>query len=109
MIKNLTPHAVTIVAADGTVDRTIPSDGVARAAQMMKPAGAIDGITLVDMVYGEPVDLPDPQDGMFLIVSALTAQAAKAAGRPTDDLLLPADAVRDEAGRIIGCRALARV
>lgn len=109
MIKNLTPHAVTIIAADGTVDRTIPSDGVARAAQMMKPVGVLDGITLVDMVYGAPVDLPSPQDGTFLIVSALTAQAAKAAGRPTDDLLLPADAVRDEAGRIIGCRALARV
>lgn len=41
MIKNLTPHAVTIIAADGTVDRTIPSDGVARAAQMMKPGDGL--------------------------------------------------------------------
>lgn len=107
-ILNLTPHAVTIVAADGTVARTIPSDGVARVMQTMRPAGLLDGIAIVDTVYGEPIDLPEKRANTFIIVSAVTAQAAKAVGRPTDDLLFPADFVRDDAGRIIGCRALAR-
>lgn len=46
---------------------------------------------------------------MYLIVSIITANAAKANGRRVDDLLITTDTVRDETGRIVGCKAFARI
>lgn len=48
---------------------------------------------------------PDPACRVRYIVSRVVAEAAR--GRA--DLLIPDDTVRDEQGRIIGCRALARL
>ncbi len=42
---------------------------------------------------------------VFFIVSRVVAEAMRDRG----DLLIPDDAIRDEKGRIVGCRALARV
>ena len=108
MIKNLTPHDVTIIFNDGST-RVIPSSGVARAAQTSVDVAIVDGITICKMVFGDPVDLPDPAADVHLIVSVITANAAKAAGRITDDLLITADPVRDDDGKIIGCKRLARI
>lgn len=110
MLVNLTPHAINFVLADG-FELTLESEGIARAKTETKVIGSIcsDEIPLVKVVYGEPEGLPDPVDGTYYIVSAITAAAAKAAGGRTDDLLTTADLVRDEAGRVIGCRALAVV
>ena len=107
MITNLTPHQITIVDESGTIVRAIPSAGVARAAVTSTPTGRLDGVPLVAQTYGRPEGLPEPKPGVYLVVSLVTAQAAEAAGRDTDDLLLVADLVRDDAGRVIGCRALA--
>lgn len=110
-IRNLTPHTITIYAEDGkTVLATFAPDGlVARASQAVQPAGEENGIKLVRMTFGEPVDLPDPEPGVLLIVSGITAQAAQAAGRDCSDLRLPALPVRNEAGQIIGSQAFALV
>ena len=43
------------------------------------------------------------------VVSLLTAQAAKAGGRLTDDLLVVGETVRDADGKIIGCLGLGRI
>lgn len=57
--------------------------------------------------YGSVVGLPDPEPDTWYIVSLATALAAAlATGR--NDLLVPYDQIRDEDGRIIGCRELAR-
>jgi len=66
-------------------------------------------VPLVTSRYGEPTDLPAPEDGTYYAVSILTAQAAKAAGRSTSDLLVTSDPVRDAAGKIAGCRKFALV
>lgn len=108
MIKNLTPHDVTIIFDDGS-KRVIPSSGIARAAQKSVDVAIIEGIPICKMVFGDTVDLPDPELGVSLIVSVITANAAKAAGRITDDLLITADPVRDDDGKIIGCKRLARI
>lgn len=114
-IVNLTPHAVSIVGEDGNVIATFePAGVIARAAQTDVPVGQVevaDGITvpIVSTSYGSPTDLPDPADGVYLVVSILTAQAAKAVGRSTSDLLVTSAPVRDEAGRIIGARQFAVV
>lgn len=107
-IINLTPHAVVLFLADGTT-KTFESQGVARAEQSVVEAGNINGYRLVRTSFGAPVDLPAPQDGTFYLVSSILVSAARQSGRTVEDLLLPADAVRDDQGRIIGCRAFALV
>lgn len=46
---------------------------------------------------------------VYYVVSLVVAQAARAIGRTTADLLTPGQQVRDETGRVTGCRSLARV
>ena len=105
----MTPHTITIVAEDGNTIAVFPSEGVARATQQSVHAFNIDGVEVVKMAFGEPVGLPAPEEGGFLVVSIITANAARAYGRTTDDLLVTANPVRDDEGRIIGCRNLAQV
>ena len=106
MIINLTPHDVVTVNEDGTVRNTYTSQGIARATQSFSEAGVIDGERIVETKFGEPVDLPEPKEGVYLIVSFPTAQAASRYGRTTSDLLLTTMAVRNEKGQIVGCKAL---
>lgn len=107
-IVNLAAHDVHLVDADGAVIRTFEQSGVtARAAVTTEQLGAVDGVPLARTRYGAPTDLPEPEEGVLLIVSILTIQAAAAVGRVTSDLFAPADLVRDSRDRVIGCRALA--
>lgn len=108
-IINLTPHEINIVSEDGTVKMSFPSEGIARASQKMVVVGSLNSVELVSIEFGKTEDLPKPQEGRYFIVSMVTANAAKAEGRTTSDLLVTADPVRDEAGRIIGCRRFALV
>lgn len=106
MIINLTPHDIVTVNEDGTVRNTYTSQGIARATQSFSEAGVIDGEHIVETEFGEPVNLPEPKEGVYLIVSMVTAQAAAKHGRTTSDLLLTTLAVRNDKGQIIGCKAL---
>lgn len=106
MIINLTPHTVTVLNPDNTVKQSFESVGVARAEQHMVECGELEGIRLVRMEFGPPVGLPDPSDGTYYIVSAITIDAARKHGRALWDLFYVADTVRDEHGHIAGCRAL---
>lgn len=108
MIINLTPHTVNVMNNGETIAEFV-SNGVARASQTTEKVGTIDSVDLFTIKYGEPVDLPEPSDDKFFIVSRLTAEAAKAAGRTTDDLLLTANPVRDAEGRIIGCAGFSQL
>lgn len=130
-IINLTPHAVNIIAKDGSVKATYPSEGVARATQHAEVIGELNGVELVSMKFGETVDLPAPAktcdigwpcsqphlscegcpdaEKVYYIVSIITANAAKANGRSTDDLIITADPVRNDEGQIIGCERFALV
>ncbi len=119
-IRNLTPHAVTV----GEI--TLPPSGsIARAAEestpreplrlsIPDPTGAPTDRIAVDIPtcttrYTGVVDLPQPQPGVYLVVSMVIPPVAAAQGRWTGDLLVPGEQVRDGAGRIVGCRSLARV
>lgn len=108
-LVNLTSHAVSILDEANNPALVLPSAGVARAASTRTCVGTVDteriSIPVNATSFGEVVGLPDQQPGIGYVVSALTAQAAK--GR--DDVFVTDDAVRDAEGRIIGCRALARV
>lgn len=76
--RNFTPHA--IVLNDG---RVFESEGVARVANSFTEFDA-DGVCAV--TYGAPQGLPEPQEGVMIIVSAMVLAACK--GRT--DLAAPA-------------------
>ncbi len=109
-IKNLTPHEVTLVGEDGKVIATFPSEGVLRLPQTTLRVGTLkvdgDGIEIpvTKTTFGGIDQLPPKEEGTIYIVSALTCQAAP----DRDDFFIPDQTVRDEHGRIIGCRALSR-
>lgn len=107
-IINLTPHSVNVIGDDNSVTITIESSGnVARCSQTINIVDTIDlnnvAIPVSSSSYGEVVDLPAPQDGVYYVVSRLVMSACP----NRQDLLVPNDLVRDEAGRVIGCRSLA--
>lgn len=110
-IINVTPHDVKIVDEAGTVVKVYPASGFAiRLASETKQIGTVDGVPLTTTVYGEPVlitpeaeqvALPAQEEGKFFIVSAMVKTALS--GRT--DLLVPAEQVRDDQGRVIGCKS----
>jgi hypothetical protein len=53
---------------------------------------------------GEPTGLPDPADGVIVIVSALVAEHPSVAHRT--DLAYPGEAIRDPDGKIVGAKGL---
>lgn len=107
-IINLTPHSVNVIRDDNSVAITIEASGnVARCSQTIDIVDTINvnniAIPVSSSSYGEVVDLPAPQDDTYYIVSRLVMSACP----NRQDLLVPNDLVRDEAGRVIGCRSLA--
>lgn len=108
---NLTPHAVNVIAEDGTQILAVPPSGtVARIAETAIPVHkAADGTQRVHVTLGSVEGLPDRQVGVTLIGSMPLLMAMAAAGLHRRDLVYPYGQVRDQAGRIIGCRSLARI
>jgi hypothetical protein len=110
-IVNLTPHTLNLMPAGpaGPVVTIPPSGLVARCAvdRVQVDTVAVDGITVPvnQTQFGSVSDLPDPQPDTIFVVSALTAQAVP----ERKDVYITDDVVRDDQGRIIGCRALAHV
>lgn len=100
-IVNLTPHEIIFM---GNKTITIPTSGiVARVAVKREQVGTLNGLPIYRSVLGQVENLPDPKADTVYIVSAIVAQAVKG---KRDDIYIVDDTVRDENGRIIGCRAL---
>ena len=102
-IINLTPHTINIVNEENKITRTIESSGIVRLSQETKVSGKIDGVTISESIFGQSEGLPGSELGIFYVVSRLVL----AAHPERDDLLVPNELVRDEKGRILGCRSLA--
>jgi len=102
---NTTPHPVHVLNRDGEVVLTIPAaPQPLRLEERVEALGDLAGVPLVKKTLAADISLPEPQDGVYYIVSLAVAQAAR---RP--DLLVPDDLVRDDQGRILGCRRFAVV
>jgi len=103
----MTPHDVVIYDG-GEVMLTIPASGqIARCAETTTPVGEVDGVPVVRKDYGELVGLPpEVEGGDHYVVSALVSAAGAKLGRR--DLYSPADLVRDDQGRVVGCKSLAQ-
>lgn len=99
-VVNLTPHAINIVGGS-TFE---PSGEVARISSTNESAGelVINGelIPLVTQEFGEIIGLPEEKEGTLFIVSGLVFSNSS-----RRDLLVPGEQVRDEKGRVIGCKS----
>ena len=110
-LVNKTPHPVTLVLEDGakiTLEPVLPtprvtSSSVKTANYVITDDNGVEHtITRETPVFGEVVDLPEPQEGVLYIVSMLVA--ARASNRT--DLVSPGRQLRNEAGQVIGCTGL---
>ena len=110
-LVNKTPHQVTLVLEDGgkiVLDPVMPiprvsSHNVVTATYAITDDNGVEHtITREAPVFGEVVDLPEPQEGTIYVVSMLVAARAK--GRT--DLVSPGRQLRNEAGQVIGCAGL---
>lgn len=129
MLVNLTPHAITLIAGEQQVTVPPVPAGPARCTTQREQVGSIvvDGVTFpVNRTrFGKITGLPArvahcddtqcrvdtlvsggrcPHAPVYL-VSAIVAQAAP----DRDDLVIVDDTVRNDAGQVVGARAVARV
>lgn len=101
---NLTPHEVCFVTESGNV--VVPASGtLARVSTSNETIDNIDGIPVKKTVYGEVEGLPNPEANTVYLVSSLVASRVN----NRDDVLVPADFIRDEKGVIIGAKSLSRL
>ena len=112
-LRNYTPHAVTFYNGDGTIRAVYQSVGCARCKSAESNVGFAAGIPVCRMDFGEISGLPATcADNEGFIVSAITAQAAKALNHPLavqGRLFVTAHPVRNPDGQIVGCYGLARI
>lgn len=97
--RNLTPHAITL--NDGTV---FQSEGVARVSATFS---SFDEYGVCRQAFGDVQGLPEKEDGVLIIVSALVLEASD-----RDDLVAPAtghpECIRNEKGQIVSVPGFVR-
>ena len=93
---NLTPHSINLIGVG-----ELPSSGLARVKDTLTG----DSILKI-RTYGTIEGLPEAKDNTVYIVSSMVMSQAVKHGRT--DVYAPSDFVRDEEGKIIGCKSLCR-
>jgi hypothetical protein len=116
-IVNLTPHVLNIVCKRTTL-AIEPSGKIARLKEKvlktLPPVIVTTGwgeanhheIDVIAKSMEQIIDLPQPEDGVIYVASALVAAEAANAGRV--DVLCPGTLVRDDKGVVVGCLGLVR-
>ena len=105
MIKNCTPHPI-VVRVNG-IETVFPPCGIIpRVGTIETPATEVEGLPCVTQTMGQVQGLPDPEAGVFLLVSAMVFGACDRV-----DLLAPdtgKTCVRDDQGRILAVTRMIR-
>jgi hypothetical protein len=97
---NLTPHDVNVVRHSDQEVVKIPSYGiVSRVREVVVTEKLMDDFRFTMKEPGEIINLPEPQENTYFIVSA---QVAEKAQRP--DVISPGDLIRNDRGEVIGCK-----
>lgn len=108
-VVNCTPHDVNLITSSGNIVVFERSGIIPRLSEQQQKINSVTvngiEINIVKKSFLEPEGLPGPQENTIFIVSALVAGACK----NRDDLVIPNDIVRDETGRIVGCKNLAKI
>jgi hypothetical protein len=100
-IVNLTPHEINI-----TGQEPISSSGICRCKEVSTIVGNINGIDIIEKEFGEVDGLPEEVENVYYVVSIVIATAVKG---KRNDCFVPGEQIRDESGKIIGCKNLAKV
>lgn len=102
-IINKTPHDVVILAINGDeIKRFRPVGPTLRLNVEIKKVDMLGRIPITKTRWKEVQGLPIYDEDVYYIVS----QLIKAFLPHRKDLLIPAEIVRDEKRRILGCRSL---
>lgn len=118
-IHNMTPHTVSVIVNGVRVD--FPSEGVIRAKQAdtkvdeivtdLNLGNSSTGFTIPVFfsTFFEPEGVPELKDDTIYIVSSLAFQSLKTYGYDMSHFVVPSGTIRDESGKIIGCKGFARI
>lgn len=106
ILVNLTPHDV-IIRQDGEDIVISRSDKVARVKETEIHTETIDGVQVTDIYYDKTLNLPEPKENTYYIVSIVVAYA----NSNRQDLVFPdgLNAYRDEKGQIEAVPGLRRI
>lgn len=104
IIRNFTPHVVRVLDDNNEVVVALESEGIARVSSETKVVDTLNGVPITETVFGEVTGLPPEAEGTYYVVSRMVASAAS----ERHDLLVPGLQVRDEQGRVVGCKSLDR-
>lgn len=106
-VLNLTPHTITLIDGARVLAALPPTGPVPRVSIDSEEIDAVTAGGASWPIQGERLgavhDLPPAAAGVLLIVSRMVMERCT----DRDDLVTPTELVRDENGRIIGCRGLA--
>ena len=111
---NLTPHMINIICESGTI--SVPACGdVARVSATKELVNTLSienvSVPIYTTTFGDVEVIspdgskklfPEPEKNVLYIVSNIV----KSALSDRNDVVVPADLVRDENGNIVGCRGL---
>jgi hypothetical protein len=106
VFKNMTPHNV-VVRRNNEEFHFEPCGVVPRVATVATPDGYLDGFPVNKVSFGEVENLPEPEDNVVLIVSAMVRQAVP----HRRDVVSPdtgPSAIRNEKGHILAVRGFVR-
>lgn len=98
---NLTPHSINEVNTGITYP---PSGNVARVETVTAFAGNIEGVPTYTTTFTDVEGLPNPNKGVYYIVSALVRVAVP----NRKDVVSPGELLRDPDGRPVGCNGFIR-
>lgn len=105
-LVNLTGHDVTLIAWDDKA-WTVPSEGQLRVYSNQEVVGMVRGevdIPLLEIVEQRlSINADEVHDTLYVVSGIVAAKARRA------DFVTPSRVIRDESGKAVGCRALARV
>ena len=105
---NMTPHPINLfIEGEGGKEEILiePCGKTIRLKENWSEIKVVNGVPITHCSYTSEVDLPDIEEGVYYIVSAMVANAFP----DRNDFLIPAQTIRDEKGRIVGCTSLAVV
>lgn len=108
-LRNCTLHALDIQLEDGRVLHLQVDGGpptlevVKEDLQAIRVSPEVE-VPLVRSALATPMGLPDPKEGVILVVPAAAAEHPALAWR--DDLAYPGEPVRDTNGTVIGVKGL---
>lgn len=86
---------------------TLPAESTAaKTTRVQKLVGVIENIPVYDIEYTNIAGLPEPEEGVLYIVSAVTLNAVREIYPERTDVLATMKPIKDSQGNTVGCGAL---